>query len=144
MTKQVIQFGQLEEFMAEPFVPDQVVRVVVLEISEGVSAQIPDLRQVSVGVHIRTVNSDEHVLACYLPVATVRLDRDSRWVVERFPANSIIEDGDHVVAELPVTSERWLRTLLLQLGPGAEVVDPPEWRSLAAAAAAALLARYDG
>ena len=73
MTKQVIQFGQLEEFMAEPFVPGQVVRVVVLEISEGVSAQIPDLRQVSVGVHIRTVNSDEHVLACYLPVATVQL-----------------------------------------------------------------------
>ena len=73
MTKQVVQFGQLEEFMAEPFVPDQVVRVVVLEISEGVSAQIPDLRQVSVGVHIRTINSDGHVLACYLPVATVQL-----------------------------------------------------------------------
>ena len=73
MTKQVIQFGQLEEFMAEPFVPDQVVRVVVLEISEGVSAQIPDLRQVSVGVHVRTINSDGHILACYLPVATVQL-----------------------------------------------------------------------
>lgn len=73
MTKQVIQFGQLEEFMAEPFVPDQVVRVVVLEISEGVSAQIPDLRQVSVGVHVRTINSDRHVLTCYLPVATVQL-----------------------------------------------------------------------
>ncbi|MCB9005826.1 MAG: hypothetical protein H6656_00310 [Ardenticatenaceae bacterium] len=73
MTKQVIQFGQLEEFMAEPFVPGQVVRVVVLEISEGVSAQIPDLRQVSVGVHVRTINRDEHILACYLPVATVQL-----------------------------------------------------------------------
>ena len=73
MTKQVIQFGQLEEFMAEPFVPGQVVRVVVLEISEGVSAQIPDLRQVSVGVHVRTINSDGHILACYLPVATVQL-----------------------------------------------------------------------
>lgn len=73
MTKQVIQFGQLEEFMAEPFAPDQVVRVVVLEISEGVSAQIPDLRQVSVGVHVRTINSDGHILACYLPVATVQL-----------------------------------------------------------------------
>ena len=73
MTKQVIQFGQLEEFMAEPFVPGQVVRVVVLEISEGVSAQIPDLRQVSVGVHVRTINRDGHVLACYLPVATVQL-----------------------------------------------------------------------
>ena len=73
MTKQVIQFGQLEEFMAESFAPDQVVRVVVLEISEGVSAQIPDLRQVSVGVHVRTINRDEHILACYLPVATVQL-----------------------------------------------------------------------
>lgn len=73
MTKQVIQFGQLEEFMAEPFTPGQVVRIVVLEISEGVSAQIPDLRQVSVGVHVRTINSDRHVLACYLPVATVQL-----------------------------------------------------------------------
>ena len=73
MTKQVIQFGQLEEFMAEPFVPGQVVRVVVLEISEGVSAQIPDLRQVGVGVHVRTINSDGYVLACYLPVATVQL-----------------------------------------------------------------------
>ena len=78
MTKQVIQFGQLEEFMAEPFAPDQVVRVVVLEISEGVSAQIPDLRQVSVGVHVRKINSDEHVLACYLPVATVQLYKGRR------------------------------------------------------------------
>lgn len=73
MTKHVIQFSQLEEFIAEPFVPDLVVRVVVLEISEGVSAQIPDLRQVSVGVHVRTINSDEHILACYLPVATMQL-----------------------------------------------------------------------
>jgi hypothetical protein len=72
MTKQVIQFGQLEEFMAEPFVPDQVVRI-VLEISEGVSAQISDLRQVSEGVHIRTISRDGHILACYLPVATVQL-----------------------------------------------------------------------
>lgn len=73
MTKQVIQFGQLEEFMAEPFAPGQVVRIMVLEISEGVSAQIPDLRQVSVGVHVRTINRDGHVLACYLSVATVQL-----------------------------------------------------------------------
>lgn len=45
----------------------------VREISEGVSVQIPDLRQVSVGVHVRTINSDEHILACYLLVATVQL-----------------------------------------------------------------------
>ena len=73
MPRYVIQFGQLEEFTAEPFVPDQVVRVVVLEISEGVSAQIPDLRQVSVGVHVRTINCDRHILTCYLPVASIQL-----------------------------------------------------------------------
>lgn len=73
MSKHVIQFGRLEEFLAEPCAPDQVVRVVVLEMSEGVSAQIPDLRQVSVGVHVRTINGAGHILACYLPVATVQL-----------------------------------------------------------------------
>lgn len=73
MTRHVIQFGQLAELVAEPFVPDQVVRVVVLEISEGVSTQIPDLRQVSVGVHIRTINSDGAILACCLPVARIQL-----------------------------------------------------------------------
>ncbi len=73
MTKPVIQFGQLEELIAELLDSDQVVRIVILEMNEGVSVQIPDLRQVSVGVHVRTINSIGHILACYLPVATVQL-----------------------------------------------------------------------
>jgi hypothetical protein len=73
MRSHVIQFGELETFTAEPLGHNNVVRVVVLEISEGVSSQIPDLRQVSVGVHVRTISDSGCILACYLPVATVQL-----------------------------------------------------------------------
>ena len=72
MKNHVIQFGQLEELVAE-LKPEQVVRVVILDISKGISAQIPDLRQVSVGVHIRTLSIAGHILACYLPVAVLHL-----------------------------------------------------------------------
>jgi hypothetical protein len=72
MKNHIIQFGQLEELVAE-LQPGQVVRVVTLDISKGVSSQIPDLRQVSVGVHIRTISTDGHMLACYLPVAVLQL-----------------------------------------------------------------------
>lgn len=72
MKNHIIQFGQLEELVAE-LKPDNIVRVVILDISEGVSSQIPDLRRVKVGVHIRTISTNEHILACYLPVATIQL-----------------------------------------------------------------------
>mgnify|MGYP001282601100 CR=1 FL=1 len=38
------------------------------------------------------------------------------------------------------TSERWLRDLMLRLGPDAQVLSPPEWAQIGADAAAALLA----
>jgi hypothetical protein len=69
----VIQFGQLETFLAEPAAAGQVVRVVVLELSRSLTTQTPELRQVQVGVHVRTINEAGHILACYLPVATVAL-----------------------------------------------------------------------
>ena len=73
MNNHVIQFSELETLVAEPFAPDQVVRVVVLEMSQPVSARIPDLRQVTVGVHVRTINPHGHILACHLPVGTLQL-----------------------------------------------------------------------
>ena len=72
MKNHVIQFGQLEELVAE-LQPGQVVRVVILDMSKGVSSQIPGLRQVSVGVHIRTISVEGYILACYLPVAVLQL-----------------------------------------------------------------------
>ena len=84
MNSKVIQFGRLEEMLTEPFTPDQIVRVVVLETSESMSAKIAGWRLVHIGVHIRTINESSHVLACQLPVATLELfngrrENDPGW-----------------------------------------------------------------
>lgn len=74
---------------------------------------------------------------------TLRLGASARWVIERFPVRSFTDHGDHFVAVLAVTSERWLRELLVRLGPHVEVLEPEAWRSLGADAARDLLAaRY--
>jgi proteasome accessory factor C len=78
-----------------------------------------------------------------LPVAVVRLAAPAHWVAERYPIKARRDDGDVWEVELPITSERWLRALLLRLGPHAEVVAPAEWRTLGADAAAELLRRYE-
>jgi hypothetical protein len=53
----VIQFGRLEEFVQEDLGEGNLVRVVVLDITESVSGQIPGLRLVGVGVHVRAINN---------------------------------------------------------------------------------------
>ena len=50
-----------------------VVRVVVLDVTESVSSQIPGLRLAGIGVHVRTINQVGQILACYLPVASIQL-----------------------------------------------------------------------
>jgi proteasome accessory factor C len=78
-----------------------------------------------------------------LPTVTLRLAPDGRWVAERFPVRAQHEDGDDLVVEMVVASERWLRQVLLQLGPNVVVVEPQRWTGLAARAARELLdARY--
>ncbi len=78
-----------------------------------------------------------------LPTVTLRLPADDRWVVERFPVRSVTEDGAHLVVELAVASEGWLRELVMRLGPSTTVLEPAMWRDLAARSAAELLAaRY--
>jgi proteasome accessory factor C len=86
-----------------------------------------------------------------LPEVVLRLTPDARWIAERFPIRTLRElpaDGSEgapgsVEVTLTVTGERWLRALLLGLGPNAEVLEPAEWRSLAAEAAAELLRAYE-
>lgn len=73
MNEKIIQFGQLEELLTEPFAPEQVVRVVVLETSESLARQIPGWRLVHVGVHVRSIDESGHILACHLPVAALEL-----------------------------------------------------------------------
>lgn len=71
MTAHVIQFARLEEFVAEEL--PSTVRVAALDITESTSSQIPGLRLAGIGVHVRTINAEGHILACYLPVAGVQI-----------------------------------------------------------------------
>ncbi|MCC6606246.1 MAG: hypothetical protein IT327_23770 [Anaerolineae bacterium] len=84
MNQKVIQFGQLEELLTEPFAPGQVMRVVVLETSESLARQIPGWRMVHIGVDVRSINESGHILACHLPVAALELfngrrENDPTW-----------------------------------------------------------------
>ncbi len=80
----VIQFETLEAFVAEDLGKGGIVRVAALNITEGRSAAIPELRMVAVGVHARAINADGHLLACYLPIARIQLyngrrESDPAW-----------------------------------------------------------------
>lgn len=67
----VIQFARLEELVAEE--PPNTIRVTALDITESTSSQIPGLRLAGIGVHVRNISGEGHILACYLPVASVQI-----------------------------------------------------------------------
>jgi hypothetical protein len=72
MQPHVIQFGNLEDLVAE-LPAAHVVRVVALDVTEGAYQQVAELRLAGIGVHVRAVNSQGHILACYLPVARMQV-----------------------------------------------------------------------
>ena len=73
----------------------------------------------------------------------ISLDPATAWLVESIPGAGPVEPvGDRVEIEVFVGGDAWLERLLLRLGPDARVVDPPEYRTLAAEAAARVLERY--
>jgi proteasome accessory factor C len=66
-----------------------------------------------------------------------------RWVAERYPHEIVERDADGGLRiALNVVGEAWLERLLLRLGPGAVVVEPPHLRTLQRDAARRLLSRY--
>jgi proteasome accessory factor C len=79
-----------------------------------------------------------------IPRVTVRLAPAARWVIERYPVDTVGEpDTDGwVTATLAVVSEPWFTRTLVRLGPDAEVVEPEAWRDTARQAAERVLARY--
>jgi proteasome accessory factor C len=76
---------------------------------------------------------------------TVELPATAAWVAESFPAERVedLPDGGQRVV-LAVSQTTWLERVLLRAGPEARVVDPPELRGLAAAAARRVRSRYAG
>jgi proteasome accessory factor C len=73
----------------------------------------------------------------------ISLDPATAWLAESIPGVGPAEtvDGQPEI-EVFVGGDAWLERLLLRLGPGARVVEPPEYRNLGAEAAARVLQRY--
>jgi proteasome accessory factor C len=71
------------------------------------------------------------------------LDPSTAWLVESIPSAGEPETvDDRIELEVVVGGEAWLERLLLRLGPEARVLEPQEYRSLGAEAAARILLRY--
>jgi len=75
----------------------------------------------------------------------LQLGRDAQWVPESVPVRAVARDDDGMVTDvvLDVSGVAWFERLLLQLGPEARVVSPPELTGLAADAARRVLERYE-
>jgi len=74
----------------------------------------------------------------------LRLGPGAQWVAESVPVRAVGRASDGRVTDvvLDVSGQAWFERLLLQLGPDARVVQPPQWIGLAAEAARRVLARY--
>jgi proteasome accessory factor C len=74
----------------------------------------------------------------------LELAPDAGWVAESIPVRQVNRDGDGTVTGLvmDVAGLAWFERLLLQLGPAARVVSPPELTGLVGEAARRVLERY--
>lgn len=79
-----------------------------------------------------------------VPRATIRLAPRARWVIERYPVDSVSDPDDEgwVTVQLPVASQHWLRCTMARLGTGGVLIEPERWRNTAAEVAATVLERY--
>ena len=77
------------------------------------------------------------------PVVTLSLAPEAGWVVEQYPTESVVLDGDRTVVRLRVAARPWLERLLVRLGSAAVVVDADaELADAGPAAARRILDRY--
>ena len=75
----------------------------------------------------------------------LQLGPAAQWVPESVPVRAVRHGADGSVTDvvLDVSGMAWFERLLLQLGPAARVLSPPELAGLAADAARRVLARYE-
>ncbi len=79
-----------------------------------------------------------------IPRVTVRLGPRARWVIERYPVDSVEgpDDDGWTTATFAIVSEPWFTRTLVRLGADVQVVEPPEWRLIARDSTERVLARY--
>ena len=89
-------------------------------------------------------SGDQWFVDSDVPSVVLVLAPPARWAAERYPLREEREEAaGAIVVRMAVASERWLRTLLLRLGPHATVLEPEQWHDLGADAARELLERYE-
>ena len=76
-------------------------------------------------------------------LVSVELAPPAHWVVDYYPVDEVVEDGDHLLVRLRVVDDGWLRQLALRLGGALRVLDPPELAAAVTTAAREALAAYD-
>lgn len=76
------------------------------------------------------------------PMVTFVVPANAGWVVETHKAEVVERAEGTMTLRLAVADWAWFATVCLQVGPGVEVLSPPEQVDLPARAATALLARY--
>jgi proteasome accessory factor C len=80
-----------------------------------------------------------------LPLITLRVSRNARWITEYYPCEEVREEpGGYWLVSLRASDLAWARRLVLGLGPDVSVIGPPELGAAVAAEAAAALAAYSG
>jgi proteasome accessory factor C len=76
-------------------------------------------------------------------VVTLALQPEAAWVSEYYPCESVDEASDGgLVVQLRTADTRWVRRLMLRLGPAARVLEPGSLAEEVRADAAAALAGY--
>ena len=92
---------------------------------------------------VRSSRDDGEWFGDDVPRVTLHVRPAAAWIAESYPTVSrrSRRDGSLDVV-LPVTSEHWLRRLLLRAGRNVEVIEPETWRGLSADTARRVLGRY--
>ena len=81
-------------------------------------------------------------------MVTIDLAPQAAWVVDYYPVESVRDAPEDAWQDatlrvrLRTADTRWVHRLLLRLGSGARVVDPPELAAQVRAGALAALERY--
>ena len=78
-----------------------------------------------------------------LPLITIRIGRGARWVTEYYPVERVEKASpEEWLVTLRVTDLDWARRFVLGLGPGVDVIAPPELADSVRAAILEALAAY--
>jgi len=73
------------------------------------------------------------------------LEREARWVAEYYPVDDVVELGDERLrVQMRYADPAWLVRLVLGLGGGARLLEPPELVAAVAARAREALEREWG